>query len=86
MTAPLLNSVALMAVEERYWAETNAAFNTVRFMAAAIGTAGAIAILGDPDRTDLIAAYDRTFLFFAIWIALAAAVVFLVPHREQRPR
>ena len=77
MTTPLLNSLALSAVEERYWAETNAGFNTMRFVAAAIGTAGAIAIIGDPDRVDLAAAYDRTFLFFTVWIALAGVVVFL---------
>jgi MFS family permease len=87
MTTPLLNSLALSAVDERYWAETNAGFNTMRFVAAAIGTAGAIAIIGDPDRVDLSAAYDRTFLFFAVWIALAGVVVFLfLPSGAGRRR
>jgi hypothetical protein len=87
MTTPLLNSMALSAVDERYWAETNAGFNTMRFVAAAIGTAAAIAIIGDPDRVDLSAAYDRTFLFFSVWIALAGVVVFLfLPSGAGRTR
>jgi hypothetical protein len=87
MTTPLLNSLALSAVEERYWAETNAGFNTMRFVAAAIGTAGAIAIIGDPDRIDLVTAYDRTFLFFMVWIALAGVVVFVfLPSGAGRRR
>ena len=84
MATPLLNSMALGAVEERYWGETNAMFNTTRYVAAAIGTAGAIAIIGDKNRPDEVAAYQRTFLFFSIWLAAAVVLLVAVPHGPRR--
>ena len=42
---PLLNGVALEWVEENYYGETNGLFSTLRYAAAAIGTAAVFVLL-----------------------------------------
>ena len=75
-SSPTLNSYALEAVPESTWGSMNAAFNMLRNVAGAIGVAAAVAFVGAADRPDLIAAFDRAFLFFFVSTALGAAVIF----------
>jgi EmrB/QacA subfamily drug resistance transporter len=75
LTQPPLNSGVLSRVGADFYGEVNASFNTVRNVAAALGVAIAVAIVGDPGRDDVIAAYDRawwTILGFgaACWLVL----------------
>ena len=50
LTQPPLNSAVLSQVDADVYGEVNAAFNTVRNIAGALGIAIAVAIIGDPDR------------------------------------
>lgn len=84
LSSPAMNSLVLLQVPESRWSEGNAAFNMLRNVGAAIGTAGAIAILGDSDRSDLIAAFDRTYRFFFAW-TLAALLVIVVAYPRSGP-
>jgi len=83
LTQPPLNSAVLSQVSADLYGEVNAAFNTVRNIAGALGIAIAVAIIGDPDRADPVAAYDRVFWAFtgavvACWLLL----FFLYPRAE----
>lgn len=71
LSHPQMNSFALNHVPPENFGETNAAFNTVRNIAAAVGTAGAIAIVGQRGRSDALAAFERANAFFAAWVGLA---------------
>ncbi len=77
MSNPSMNSWALAHSPQASYGEINASFNTNRNLAAAIGTAAAIAIVGSPDRVDPIAAYTRANLFFTVAVALSFVVVVL---------
>ncbi len=72
---PQMNSWALSRVPADFYGESNAAFNTLRNVGAAVGTAGAIAIVGAESRTDVLAAYRRANIFFAAWVGLAFLTV-----------
>ncbi|MCP3857164.1 MAG: MFS transporter [Actinomycetia bacterium] len=85
MCIPQLNSMAVAEVEQRFWGETNATFNTLRYAGAAVGTAGAIAILGSEDRPDLLEAFDRSFLFFAVSILISAVLVWIPVRARSSP-
>lgn len=65
MSAPLLNSLALSWVEEEFYGETNGLFNTLRYAAAAVGTAAVFALLIDRGPGDL-ANYDGVLAFFMV--------------------
>jgi len=71
LSNPSMNSYALSSVPLANYGEVNAAFNTIRNFGAAVGTAGAIAIVGSADRPDVIDAYRRAFIFFAIWVGVS---------------
>lgn len=75
LSNPSMNSWALSRVPQAVYGEVNAAFNTIRNLAAAIGTAGGIAIVGAADRTDVLAAYTRANIFFAVWVGLSCLTV-----------
>lgn len=75
LSNPSMNSWALATVSESVYGEVNAAFNTVRNLAAAIGISIAVAIVGSPDRVDVLAAYGRANLFFATSIMLSCITV-----------
>lgn len=77
MSQPTMNSWALAHVPPDYFGESNATFNTLRNIGAAVGTAGGLAILGSPDRPDALAAYDRANLFFAAWVGLSCLTVLI---------
>ena len=59
---PPLNNSVIRHVSQDYYGEVNAAFNTIRNVAGALGIAIAVAIVGDKDRIDVLAAYDRAYL------------------------
>ena len=75
MSSPSMNSWALAHSPQAFYGEINAAFNTNRNLAAAIGTAAGIAIVGSADRVDPIAAYSRANLFFTVAVGLSFVVV-----------
>ncbi|MFT5531213.1 MAG: MFS family permease [Candidatus Poriferisodalaceae bacterium] len=66
MSAPLLNSVALKWIEERFWGEANGLFNTLRYAAAAVGTGAVFAILTQDDGPLSLPFYDRVLGFFVL--------------------
>jgi len=75
LSNPSMNSWALSHGPQAFYGEINAAFNTIRNLAAAIGTAVAIAIVGSADRPDPLAAYDQANLFFATAVGLSFLTV-----------
>jgi EmrB/QacA subfamily drug resistance transporter len=75
LSHPQMNSWALLHVGPNVFGEVNAAFNTLRNLGAAVGTAGAITIIGSADRPDILAAFDRAYLFFAGWVGLSCLTV-----------
>ncbi len=80
-----MNGYALEAVPESTWGSMNAAFNMLRNVAGAIGIAAAVAFIGSSDRVDIVAAFDRVFLFFFVSTALGAAIIFLFYPRTPTP-
>ncbi len=84
LSHPQMNSYALNHVPAENFGETNAAFNTVRNIAAAVGTAGAVAIVGSADRTDALAAFGRANTFFTVWVALAFVTLAIGTWRLER--
>ncbi|MEM7092809.1 MAG: MFS transporter [Actinomycetota bacterium] len=77
LSSPTMNSFALEAVPEAQWGSMNAAFNMLRNVAGAVGIAAAVGIVGSRDRHDLVEAFDRAFLFFFVFTALAAALLLI---------
>lgn len=83
LSSPTMNSFALDAVPEESWGSMNAAFNTLRNVAGAVGVAAVVAFIGDSDRLDIVAAFDRTFAFLFVFTALGAACVLLLyPNKK----
>ncbi len=81
LTQPTLNSSVLSHVSADFYGEVNAAFNTIRNVAGALGIAVAIAIVGDPERANPMAAYGRAFAAFAVaGLACWALLVFVFPR------
>jgi len=83
MSTPLLNSIALSWVDEKFYGETNGLFNTLRYVAAALGTAAVFALLIDRGADDL-ADYDSV-LFFFVMASLAGFVSLWLPGARSRP-
>lgn len=76
MCVPLLNSVALAWVEEKYFGEVSGLFNTLRYAASAIGIAGLFALLKDDSGS--IVYYQHVLVFFVVF-AVAAFVALWMP-------
>ncbi len=72
---PSMNSWALTNGPPAFYGEINAAFNTLRNLAAAIGTAISIAIVGSADRLDPIGAYRAANVFFTAAVGLSFVTV-----------
>jgi EmrB/QacA subfamily drug resistance transporter len=85
LTQPPLNSGVMSHVSANAYGEVNAAFNTVRNIAGALGVAIAVVILGDPGRSDVVAAYHRVFLAFTASVVACWLVLFFVYPRVPRP-
>ena len=84
---PSMNSWALSQVPQTAFGETNATFNTIRNLGGAIGVSTVVSLIGDRDRPDVLAAYDRTNLFLATAIGLSCVTVIvgtLVISRRKR--
>ena len=73
MCVPLLNSVALKAVPEKYFGEVSGLFNTLRYASAAIGIAALFAALTEDSGAASLVYYQRALVFFLI----AASVGFM---------
>ncbi|WP_419916681.1 MFS transporter [Candidatus Poriferisodalis sp.] len=73
MCVPLLNSVALKAVSEKYFGEISGLFNTLRYASAAIGIGVLFALLTDDSGPDSLIYYQQVAVFFLV----AASVAFL---------
>ena len=85
-SSPTMNSYALESVPESTWGSMNAAFNMLRNVAGAIGVAAAVAFVGSADRPDIVAAFDRVFLFFFVSTALGAVTIFaFYPRKALSP-
>ena len=84
MSAPLLNSIALDSVEEEFFGETNGLFNTLRYAAAAVGTAAMFALLTVKSGSGALEFYQRTLLFFLVATAAGFLALWL-PHRDAEP-
>ncbi|MEZ5235070.1 MAG: MFS transporter [Acidimicrobiales bacterium] len=87
LTQPPLNSGVVSRVGADFYGEVNASFNTVRNVAGALGVSIAVAIIGDADRPDALATYDRVLLtFIASMVACWAVLLLLYPRRERSAR
>lgn len=84
LTQPSLNSGVMSRVSADLFGEVNAAFNTVRNIAGALGIAVAVAIVGDIKRVDIMAAYHRVFWVFLVSVSLCWAVLFFVYPQVSR--
>ncbi len=82
LTQPPLNTGVLSRVSADFYGEVNASFNTVRNIAAALGVAIAVSVLGDKDRPDVLAAYDRVFWVFLSSVVACWLVLFFVYSRH----
>jgi len=85
LTQPPLNSGVVSRVGADFYGEVNASFNTVRNVAAALGVAIAVAIVGDSHRPDVLAAYDRAFWTILGFGAACWLVLFLLYPRRANP-
>jgi EmrB/QacA subfamily drug resistance transporter len=87
LTQPPLNSAVMSQVGADLYGQANATFNTVRNIAAAMGIAVTVAVLGDPGRPDALDAYRRVFLVFAgVSAACWLVLVLLYPRAPRAPR
>ncbi|MDE0135995.1 MAG: MFS transporter [Acidimicrobiaceae bacterium] len=73
MCVPLLNSVALKAVPEKFFGEVSGLFNTLRYASAAIGIAAFFALLTEDSGPGSLIYYQHALVFFLV----AASVAFL---------
>ncbi len=84
LTQPPLNGGVLARVGPDFYGEVNASFNTVRNIAAALGIAIAVSLIGDKNRPDAVAAYDRVFWAFTVSVIGCWLVLFFVYPRVAR--
>lgn len=78
MSSPMQNSLALEWVGEARWGETNGLFNTLRYAAAAFGTAGVFAFLDTSAGAASVPSYTRTLGFF-LAATVAGWLFMLIP-------
>jgi EmrB/QacA subfamily drug resistance transporter len=80
LVSPQLNGALLKHVHQNYWGEANASFNTVRNVAAALGIAAAVALVGESTGEGAAAAFEPLWVFYMLtMMSLALVVWFLVP-------
>jgi len=78
LTSSPLNTAALVGVPDAAFGQVNAAFNTARHLASAMGAAAVVAIVGPAAS---LATFDRAFLFLGLCVAVGATVIwFVYPH------
>jgi EmrB/QacA subfamily drug resistance transporter len=84
MVLGVSNSAALRDLPHDDLSAANATFNTMRSLGMAIGVAVAVAIIGDLERVDLVAAFDRAWLVFTLIMAAAPVVLAIWYPRDRR--
>ena len=78
-----LNTAALVGIPEGTFGQVNAAFNTARHLAAALGTAAVVVIVGNGATP---AAFDLAFGFLGANLLAGVAIIwFVYPHALARP-
>ena len=85
MCVPLLNSLALQAVEDRYFGEINGLFNTLRYAASAIGIAALFALLQEDSGAGALAYYQHALVFFLVTTVAAVLSLWIPIGRSGRP-
>ncbi|MCC6437723.1 MAG: MFS transporter [Acidimicrobiales bacterium] len=81
LTFSPLNTAALVGVPDAAFGQVNAAFNTARHLASALGAATIVAIVGTESS---LAVFDRAFLFLGVCTVVGAAVIwFVYPHADS---
>ncbi|MFT3851258.1 MAG: MFS transporter [Ilumatobacteraceae bacterium] len=83
LVIPPLNTGLISRVGSDHYAEVNATYNAVHNVAAALGLALTIAVLGDPQRLDAIDAYNHVF-WMCIVSGLACWLVLFFMYPTQR--
>jgi EmrB/QacA subfamily drug resistance transporter len=81
LTNPPLNSGVVSRVAPDLYGEVNASFNTVRNIAAALGIAVAVAVVGPAGRPEPLAAYRTAFVVLSVSVAACWAVLRFVYRR-----
>jgi EmrB/QacA subfamily drug resistance transporter len=80
LVSPQLNGALLKHVHQNYWGEANASFNTVRNVAAALGIAVAVALVGESTGRGAASTFEPLWIFYiATMLAMALVIWFLVP-------
>ena len=71
-------------VHHDFWGEANASFNTVRNVAAALGIAIAVALVGEATGVGAAGSFEPLWTFYVVAMVLMAAVVWLlVPTKPK---
>ena len=78
MVSPQLNGALLKHVHQNFWGEANASFNTVRNVAAALGIAAAVALVGEATGEGAASAFEPLWLFYVLAMGAMALVVWLL--------
>ena len=86
MCVPLLNSIALKAVPEKFFGEISGLFNTLRYASAAIGIAAFFALLTEDSGPGSLIYYQRALTFFLVAASVAFASLWIPMSRSERPR
>lgn len=86
LTLAPLNWAALSQVGQHRYGQANAAFNTIRNLAGALGIAVVVAVLGDGDAERPIGPFDRAFAVLAGFAVLSLIVLVVAwPADEREP-
>ena len=78
MVSPQLNGALLKHVHQNFWGEANASFNTVRNVAAALGIAVAVALVGEATGVGAASAFEPLWAFYVFAMGAMALVVWLL--------
>ena len=83
LVSPQLNGALLKHVEPDFWGEANASFNTVRNVAAALGIAIAIGLVGEGSGVGAATAFEPLWIFYTAVMAVLGLVVWLLVPAAQ---
>ena len=86
MCVPLLNSVALSAVPEKFFGEVSGLFNTLRYASAAIGIAAFFALLTEDSGPGSLIYYQHALVFFLVAAGVAFLSLWIPMARSRSPR
>ncbi len=82
LSQPTMNSYALAAVPDADWGSMNATFNMFRNVGGAIGIAAVVAFVGSSKRIDVVAAFDRTWMFLLCVTLIGSALTIVLWPRD----